>query len=404
MKQLIAKLKGSRVLFGAVVAVIVLAGLYYRLIFAYHVNFTNLHLGTELGHDEYYYSQMAVNLVERGVFGYMTDGEPNAYVTPGFPLFLALIYAVFGHGARSVLYVKIIQAVLSAISIFLVFLIGKKISDRLTGLIAAVMVAFYPPLIFYSRFLLTETLYIFMFLLYFLVQLTALEQKRLAPHFAAGLLAAGAILVRPLIFILLPLPYLYHYFTDKPGKRAALTRFGIFAAGFVTLMLPWWIRNCVTLRQFIFLCTQTNPFYYGIIENYTELPPTDNETADGIKLILKHLLTNPLGTVKWYTIGKINIIFGRQDYWIQQGKMYLASLHLLHFFIIVSGALGMLTAFFKKEIRLITLFLVLNVGFQLLFIPVERYAVPVVPLLAVCGAFMLRYLFRKPADGASIRV
>jgi len=396
MNQFFINLKKNRHIIVYIMLIItIFVGLHYRLFFAYNVNFTNLHQGTEFGHDEFNYQEMAANIVNKHIYGYMSDGTPNAYVTPGYPLFLAMIYSIFGIGPKSVLYIKIIQAILSTISIFLVFLIGKRISNKYVGLIAAIFIAIYPPLILYSRFLLTETLYTFLFLLYFLVQLIAMEKEKLIWHFVAGLLIASAILVRPLIFILMPLPYIYKYFTVKSDRGKITKQFGILALGFITLMLPWWIRNIITIHKFIFLCTQCNPFYYGIIHNYSELPPSSNETYDGIKLIIHNLMTNPIDTIKWYTIGKLNIICGSQDYWLQNNQVYLSSLSMWHYIIMITGAIGITMSIFKSEIRLISIFIILNMGVQLLFIPVPRYAVPIVPLISICGAYMLWYLFKQ---------
>lgn len=376
-------------------ACIVFVGLYYRVLFAYNVHFAGLHLGTQFGHDEYNYINMAVNIVEKGVYGYMTDGTPNAYVTPGYPLFLALIYSIFGSGEKTVLYVKLIQAVISVLSVVLVFFVGNKIGGRFVGLVAAAFCAFYPPFVLYSRHLLTETLYIFMFLLYFITLLYSLDSGKKRLHFLSGVLFAAAVLVRPLILILMPLPYIYKLLTSKKDARAVISRFGVHLLGFVLLMLPWWIRNIVTLDSFIFLCTQSNPFYYGIIRDYATLPPSENETIDGIRLIFQNLINNPVTTIKWFTLDKLNIIFGKQDYWLQGEIGYMQSADLLHYFIISFGAAGMAMSRYIKELRLIGAFIFFNTLFLLLFIPVERYAVPLMPLISVCGAYMLWYLFSK---------
>ena len=77
--------KNKNALTFAVLIFIFLISLSYRIIFVYNVNFTGLHMGTGLGHDEYYYNKTAANLIEHGVFGYMTGAVPNAYITPGYP-------------------------------------------------------------------------------------------------------------------------------------------------------------------------------------------------------------------------------------------------------------------------------------------------------------------------------
>ena len=373
--------------------ILVLGALYYRVLFAYNINYTGMHNGTGFGHDEYNYIEMAKNIVDNRMYSYMSDSEPNAYVTPGYPLFLALVYYIKG-GGNWVLSAKLTQAFISALSIVPVFFIGRKLHGKTSGLIAASLMAFYPPLVMYSRFLLTETLYIFMFLCYFLMQILAFEKQKGIWHVCTGMLAAATVLVRPLIVILLPLAYIYMYFTKREG-RAVWRRFGFFLIGFFLVMAPWWIRNIVVLEKIILLCTQSNPFYYGIIENHAELPPSENETIDGIKLIWNMLKEHPIRTIKWYTVGKLNIIFAGQDYWLPEGWRYLNSLQLLHPFIIVTGGLGITMALFKEKIRFVSIFIVLNIISQLLFIPVARYAVPIIPLLCICSSYMLCHFYRE---------
>lgn len=39
---------------------------------------------------------MARQFLDKGFLGYMSS-RPNAYITPGYPLFLALIYKLYGY-------------------------------------------------------------------------------------------------------------------------------------------------------------------------------------------------------------------------------------------------------------------------------------------------------------------
>ncbi|NLB80348.1 MAG: hypothetical protein GX800_01715 [Clostridiaceae bacterium] len=380
----------------AILLLTVLIGLHYRLIFAQNITFSNLHNGTEFGHDEFYYIKMARNIVDNGVYGYMTDSVSNAYVTPGYPLFITAFFRSSADNA--VERVRIVQAFLSAISIILVFFIGKKISGNKVGLIAAIFVSIYPPLAFYSRFILTETLYIFLFLVYFLVLLITFEKDKFIYHCLSGACFAAAILVRPLVVLLLPLPYVYKFISQRGNVKRNLTGFAAYLIGFILIMLPWWIRNFLSLNEFVFLCTQTNPFYYGIVENYTQLAQPDNELADGVALIIQNFFAQPVQTMKWFTIGKLNIIFGTQDYWVQNGHMYLKSVSLLHYFILAFGTAGVVLAVFDKKIRLISLFIIFTIALQLLFIPVPRYAIPLMPMLSISGAYMLAKTIKKTSN------
>src|SRR4030095_10484807 len=65
------------------------------------------------------YHQLAVNLLQRGIFSLNTQPpfQPDAIRTPGYPLFIAAVYVVVGINPRAVL---IVQAILDAITVVLV--------------------------------------------------------------------------------------------------------------------------------------------------------------------------------------------------------------------------------------------------------------------------------------------
>lgn len=91
--------------------------------------------------------QVVYQLVERG---------------PVYPLYLALIYGVFG---SSHLAVGIMQAVLDAAGCTLIYLVGKQVLGRIVGILAAGIAIFYTPFILSSGRLLRETLASFLLLL-----------------------------------------------------------------------------------------------------------------------------------------------------------------------------------------------------------------------------------------------
>ncbi|MCJ7778914.1 MAG: tetratricopeptide repeat protein, partial [Sedimentisphaerales bacterium] len=62
-----------------------------------------------------------------------------------YPVFLSVIYSVSN---SSIICAKIIQVLLGSITCSLTYLLGKRIFDRDAGIIAAIMTAFYGPLIF----------------------------------------------------------------------------------------------------------------------------------------------------------------------------------------------------------------------------------------------------------------
>ncbi len=370
---------------------IVSIGLYLRVSFALNVHFSNFFAGSPFGHDEFYYIKMAKDFLSHGTFGYMAEGVSNAYVTPGYPLFLICMFGIFGDGPQTILYIKLVQAVISTLTIVLAFFIGNKIANAPVGLLSALFIAIYPPFILHSRNLLTETIFIFLLLSYILVQHIAFNKGLARWHFASGLLFAVAVLVRPLMFALLLLPYIYVCFAKKEMRGKQIRQFLIYLLGIVLLMAPWWIRNYITLHRLVLLCTQSNPFYEGIIRNATQLPPSDKEIVDGIKLLFNQLLHHPLQTIQWFTFGKLTITFGSADFHLQQNISSLSSLSFVHYIILASGILGTLLSIFEKELRFISIYIVCSLMLQLLFLPVQRYALPFMAIFSITGAYMIWY-------------
>ncbi|MBN1461548.1 MAG: glycosyltransferase family 39 protein, partial [Armatimonadetes bacterium] len=95
------------------------------------------------------YNDLAVGLVS----GHgMTEGffwQPFFY-----PMFLAAVYRLVG---QSPLVVRVIQAIVGAATCVLVYHLGLRAFSRRTGIVAAIIVAFYGPLIFFEGELLAAT-------------------------------------------------------------------------------------------------------------------------------------------------------------------------------------------------------------------------------------------------------
>ena len=75
------------------------------------------------------YNKFAYSLIEFGEFR-NAYGHPSAFITPGLPLVLALIYFVFGYGFIPVL---IFNALCITFAYYFLFLISNYLFNRETG-------------------------------------------------------------------------------------------------------------------------------------------------------------------------------------------------------------------------------------------------------------------------------
>lgn len=111
------------------------------------------------------------NLVAQGVAAGkgISDptGKPNFYRLPGYPIFLAFFYKIFGTDERNPLWAQVVLGSLIPILIF--FLSVTLFSQyRFVAYAASVLSSIHLGLILYSGFLMTETLFILLLLLFFI--------------------------------------------------------------------------------------------------------------------------------------------------------------------------------------------------------------------------------------------
>ena len=365
--------------------IIFILGLYLRLKFVYGPQM-------KLSPDAINYDIMVKQFLTKGFLAYR-ETSSNAYVVPGYPLFLSFIYSIFGYSLDSPFtMVRVIQAFISSASILLVFFIGREVISNRVGLISAFFFAMYLPFIQSVTLILTEVLYTFFFLLYIFLQIKTLKSHNFILNVLSGILFALAVLIRPSIFPLFAFPYIYKFIVSKDKK--VIKEFAFFTLAIILTMLPWWIRNYLTLGKVVILSTGSgNPLFAGTFpyldySNMKYVPPQE-QFKEGIRLIIQGFTTNTLLYLKWFTIGKFFYIFSKPWYF----STTFLTLVYLHHIIVVLGFIGVLFAIHSKQIRVLALFVVLLVLLQLMFIPEARYAYPIMPLLMVLSAYIIEYLF-----------
>lgn len=353
----------------------------------------------ELGGDAYNYVVMVKQLLGRGVYGYMST-ESNAYVTPGYPLFLAAIYSLGGGESA----VRVIQAVLGAATIIPMALLSRDLVGERGALLTALFLAIYPSWLRAPAHLLTEVLFTFLFSWYLWVQWRALADRRWEQPYwplLSGILLGLAVLVRPVIAPLLPLSWLYLMLRRRSPTlwRAALWA----AGGFVLVMLPWWVRNVVVLGQVILTATQAGNPILGGMDPYNmwqgELwqdvaggftGESSSQMRKAFEILIWLLRNYPFLTVKWFTFGKLESIFLHP--WL---GWEFGLIRLVHYPLVVLGWTGALASLRRGEPgQFLSLVLIALTLLQLAFIPENRYAYPLIGILAIVASLALLRIFR----------
>lgn len=357
--------------------------------------------------DEGHYIAMAQRLLTEGYYSYW-GGAPDAYVSPGYPIFLTLCMAVFGTDLQGIDAIKFVQAFLSAGTVFLTFFLGWRLTKKYSvGILGALLLSVNGIYAFYAKRLLTETFFCFTMMLLFAVFVLTWEKDRWWLYLLSGALFCVTIFVRPLLLMTLPVLFIplllqcWRQWKDDPKQtrfpwKKLLVPIGLFFLGVLLVGLPWWIRNVVSLGQFVLLATQTNPLYAGLARDPEALGLENPGSLLGNVLLLFQLLfTRPLETLHWMIFEKFDIIFMRR---VDYVAYFVTITTLVKDITLYLGLLGAVRGIFSKQMRWFTAAFALYFLAIFLFVPTARYGLQYYPLLAVFAGYAVVLLFRGTPD------
>jgi 4-amino-4-deoxy-L-arabinose transferase-like glycosyltransferase len=224
--------------------------------------------------DSRLYADIAMNWLQHGVYGITDSGQvvPTFSRLPGYPAFLAAIFAVFGwSNFRAVL---LIQVLFDLGTCFLIADLARRVLSARAAMAAFLLAALCPFLANYAAAALTETLEIFFTALALdlaVCGFAALRQandssptRTSAVWLACGLSIGACILLRPDGGILfgavggyLLLIFLRSIFSKRAGAPGPvpwlLPILGagvLLAVGAFAPLVPWTLRNLHSMHRF----------------------------------------------------------------------------------------------------------------------------------------------------------
>jgi hypothetical protein len=231
--------------------------------------------------DAPFYIELAWNWLKKGVYGFAVHGQLTAVDmrVPGYPAFLAAVFAVAGPSPRAAM---LAQVVVDLATCFVIALIAARLaperSRRRVALAGLWLAALCPFTANYTAVVLTETLVIFLTAVAILVLLqtdvgdakSARAGSFLAnPWLLAGIVAGFGTLVRPetpLVLFAAGLVLVAKWW--RPADWMKLVRAGLLLGlGLVLPLVPWAARNWKTLHDVQFLA----PRYSELPGEYTPL-------------------------------------------------------------------------------------------------------------------------------------
>ena len=181
--------------------------------------------------------------------------HPSAWKTPGYPLFVGIIYAVGGKNPDAVMLLQVLF--LGPLTIALTWLLGRRLFGAKVGTAAAFVAALHPFVWQYEARLFAEALATPLTLGILLLVLDRRPSMRQVV--AAGALSGALILVKPSALHILAavVPAILIGW----GWRAGLRRAAIAVAACLLVIAPWTIRNYSEYDSFLPLSVQDAGIY-----------------------------------------------------------------------------------------------------------------------------------------------
>lgn len=218
--------------------------------------------------DQGAYLQLGLDLREHGI---ITDGKRN----PLYPILLSLFAQ---RDWRYFTWAKIVNLAIGLMTILVLYVIGCRLFDKVTAILAAFLLSINMEYILHSTVALAEALLVFWVLLAWYAMVRALQRPNQVRYWVLGgglaglaYLTKGTGLLIPACFVLTAI-LLY-------GPRLLKRRaFWGFVAGFVIIALPLWLYNWLVFGSPIYNSAINNVMWMGSAEEKYIADPSELPT------------------------------------------------------------------------------------------------------------------------------
>lgn len=355
---------------------------------------------------------------------------PDAKRAPLYPLFISL-FLDNPPTIDNISTITRVQAVISTITVLLVFLISRQFLPITFALMASALTAIDPHLVTMNIYLLSETLFCFFVVLTMLLVSKSATNSGYAMPIIAGLALGAAALTHPMLlyFIAPLLIFLLYSWRWKPGWK----KVGLIFLSFSILYGAWIARNINTLgvpsdntlmlaalRAGVYINTmyQNNPQSYGYPYRFD---PRFEKTSGDLPTVIAEIASgfreSPIEHLRWYLIGKPftlwswNNIEGPGDVFVYpvestpyrylpQFKVTHMFMHSIHWVLVILMVGGILIAWFPPRLsrlsanavfvtRAVSILLLYHLFIMIVGYPIPRYAIPLRPFLHIMSMLPL---------------
>lgn len=217
----------------------------------------------------------------RGIAAGDWMGRDVFYQAPLYPYLLAVLKALAGDGLWPI---RIIQTALGALSCGLLFLTGAKLFGRRAGWIAGLLLAFYPPAIFFDGLVQKASLGGFIVALLLWLATRASRSPTSMRWFGCGAALGLLMLTREETLLLAPVigAWILVHFRDRSWRLRG-TWAAAYVGGAALILLPVAGRNALVGGEFVLTTSQAGSNFYignhaGANGTYSPLRPGRSST------------------------------------------------------------------------------------------------------------------------------
>jgi len=344
---------------------------------------------------------------------YDPRGVPTSFRAPGYPAFLALIYALCGVGVRRFFAARLAQALLGATVSPLAWALSRQVGfgERVARWAAAIVAAF-PLLLVYPLALATENLFIPLLTLALVLVLRAGERGRARDCALVGLVLGAATLTRSVVAGFAALAALWLWWA-APEKRVGFRNAGLLILCFLLVTIPWaarntrlhgrltWVESALGYDLYVgYHPESTGTFQYGISLDLVPILDDGERHERGMESFWAFLRADP-GRVPGLMVRKAGYLWSldRRALTYFYSNDYLGHLPawlLGLVFLLACGPLvvlapaascGLVCGLPGRRKSLIALLLLYYTGTHALILAEPRFHVPLLPVVAVLAAY-----------------
>ena len=170
---------------------------------------------------------------------------PTSFLLPGYPLVLAGIFRAWGvYTTQSAIAAYVLNCLLSALTCILLYRLGERLFGRTTGLVAAVLLALYPPSIWHAVNSIWDTTLLALALVVLVNRIAGLPPRPAPAQMAAtGLLMGMIALLNPAPISFYPAVALVLWKRLRDQGATGYREIAILTGCCLLVLAPWMARN-----------------------------------------------------------------------------------------------------------------------------------------------------------------